>query len=90
MQSRIYLRNLGPLVMPVDLTLYFDDGSQRAAPICRSRSGSTATAIPCVAVPDKRVVSVVIDPDTGFVDLDRTNNQADRPGADALDRDHVR
>ncbi|MFI5210208.1 MAG: M1 family peptidase, partial [Gemmatimonadales bacterium] len=76
--SRIYLANLGPLVMPVDMALLLDVGSRRTLdlPVEIWFYGSRYTAI----VPGPAAVtSVVIDPDTGFVDLDRTNNQWPRP-----------
>ena len=76
--SRIYLANLGPLVMPVDLSLLFDDGTRRTLdlPVEVWFYGNRYTAV----VPGPAAVtSVVIDPDTGFVDLDRTNNQWPKP-----------
>jgi hypothetical protein len=76
--SRIYLANLGPLVMPVDLALLLDDGSRTTLdlPVEVWFYGNRYTAV----VPGPAaVVSVVIDPDTGFVDLDRTNNQWPKP-----------
>lgn len=76
--SRIYLSNLGPLVMPVDLALLLDDGSRTRLdlPVEVWFYGNRYTAV----VPGPgTVVSVVIDPDTGFVDLDRTNNQWPKP-----------
>jgi len=76
--SRIYLSNLGPLVMPVDLALLFDDGSRRSLdlPVEVWFYGSRYTAV----VPGpSAVTAVAIDPDTGFVDLDRTNNLWPRP-----------
>jgi hypothetical protein len=76
--SRIYLSNLGPLVMPVDLALLLDDGSRRTLdlPVEVWFYGNHYTAV----VPGpSAVASVVIDPDTGFVDLDRTNNQWPKP-----------
>jgi hypothetical protein len=76
--SRIYLSNLGPLVMPVDLALLLDDGSRRTLdlPVEVWFYGNRYTAV----VPGpSAVASVVIDPDTGFVDLDRSNNQWPKP-----------
>jgi len=75
-QSRIYLENVGPMVMPVDLTLYVDGAppEQRRLPVEVWYGGNTFTLI----VPDKRVVGVAVDPGEVFPDVNRTNNQTGR------------
>ncbi|MEZ4411897.1 MAG: M1 family metallopeptidase [Gemmatimonadales bacterium] len=72
-QSRIYLDNVGPMVMPVDLTLYFDGAppEHRRLPVEIWYGGNTFTLV----VPDKRVVGVAVDPGEVFPDVNRTNNQ---------------
>jgi hypothetical protein len=73
LQSRVYLRNVGPMVMPVDLTLYFDDASseQRRLPVEVWYTGGSYV----LGVPDRRVVGVVVDPARHFPDVNRANNR---------------
>ena len=72
-QSRIYLENVGPMVMPLDLMLYFDGAppEQRRLPVEIWYGGKSYI----LAVPGKRVVGVVVDPAQVFPDVNRTNNQ---------------
>jgi hypothetical protein len=72
-QSRIYLENVGPMVMPVDLTLYFDGAppETRRLPVEIWYGGNTFTLV----VPERRVVGVAVDPGQVFPDVNRTNNQ---------------
>lgn len=72
-QSRVFLQNVGPMVMPVDLTLYFEGTppEQRRLPVEVWYGGKSYI----LAVPGKRVVGVVVDPAQVFPDVNRTNNQ---------------
>jgi hypothetical protein len=72
--SRIYLRNAGQMPMPVELALVMDDGTTRRVtlPVEIWFGGSRYTAV----VPGPRKVNaVIIDPDTWYPDLDRSNNR---------------
>ena len=72
--SRIFLRNAGPMVMPVTLDVTLDDGTvQRLQlPVEVWYGGDHYVA----AVPGpKRVTSVVVDPDGAFPDVNRANNR---------------
>ncbi len=71
--SELFLSNRGPMVMPVDLNLLWDDGSQTRLklPVEIWYFGNRYTAH--LAGP-KAVSSVMVDPDSMVVDLDRSNN----------------
>jgi hypothetical protein len=68
------LKNIGPMVMPVDLTLYFDGAppEQRRLPVEIWYGGQTFI----LTVPGQKVVGASVDPAEVFPDVDRTNNQA--------------
>ncbi len=72
-QSRVYLKNVGPMVMPVDVTLYFDGAppEQRRLPVEIWYGGDTFT----LSVPGQKVVGVWVDPQEVFPDVNRNNNQ---------------
>jgi hypothetical protein len=72
-QSRVYLKNVGPMVMPVDLKLYFEGAppEQRRLPVEIWFGGDSFI----LAVPGQRVIGVVVDPREVFPDVNRTNNQ---------------
>jgi hypothetical protein len=72
--SRIYLRNVGKMVMPVELSLLMDDGSsqQLSLPAEIWFAGNRFSAV----VPGpKKVNSVIIDPEDWYPDVDRGNNR---------------
>ncbi|MGH7499424.1 MAG: M1 family aminopeptidase, partial [Gemmatimonadales bacterium] len=71
--SRIYLRNVGQMPMPVELAITMDDGSTRriTLPVEVWFRGDRYTAI----IPGPRKVNTVaIDPDSWYPDVDRSNN----------------
>ncbi len=73
-RSRIYLRNVGRMVMPVVAELLLEDGSsqQLRLPVEIWYGGNRYTA----TVPGpRRVVGVTIDPDSLFPDVRRENNR---------------
>jgi len=72
--SRVYLRNAGQMPMPVELALAMDDGSTQRLrlPVEIWGLGDHYTAL----IPGPRkVVSVAIDPDGWYPDVDRSNNR---------------
>jgi hypothetical protein len=72
--SRVYLRNVGEMPMPVELALMMDDGTTERVtlPVEVWFRGSRYTAV----IPGPRKVNaVVIDPDGWYPDVDRTNNR---------------
>ena len=72
--SRIFLRNVGPMVMPVTLDVTLDDGSVQRLhlPVEVWYWGDRYVA----AVPGpRRVTAVVVDPEGVFPDVDRGNNR---------------
>ncbi|HVE24860.1 MAG TPA: hypothetical protein VNC22_05635, partial [Sporichthya sp.] len=72
--SRIFLRNVGPMVMPVTLDVTLDDGTVERLhlPVEVWYGGDHYVA----AVPGpRRVTSVVVDPDGVFPDVNRGNNR---------------
>jgi hypothetical protein len=72
--SRIFLRNVGAMVMPVTLDVTLDDGTvQRLRlPVEVWYGGDHYVA----AVPGpRRVTTVVVDPDSVFPDVNRGNNR---------------
>lgn len=74
-RSEIFLRNLGPMVMPVQLELGWDDGSRSrlALPVEVWYYGDRYA----LHLPGPRfVTSVLVDPDSLLPDIDRGNNQA--------------
>jgi len=74
MTSRIFLRSVGPMVMPVVLDVTLDDSSvQRIRlPVEIWSWGDRYVA----AVPGpRRITAVVVDPDNAFPDVNRTNNR---------------
>jgi aminopeptidase N len=71
--SRIFLRNAGPMPMPVELGLRLDDGTTRrlTLPVEVWFGGNRYTAL----VPGpKRVTGVIIDPENFYPDVHRENN----------------
>jgi len=79
-ESRVFLRNLGGIPMPVDLALLMDDGSTERLrlPVEVWFQGERYTAI--VPGPGK-VNSVTIDPDTAYPDVRRENDRWPRAPA---------
>ncbi len=72
--SRVYLRNVGGLVLPTEVELLREDGSteRRTLPADIWMLGDRYT----LAVPgDAQVTSVTIDPDGALPDIDRGNNR---------------
>ncbi|HXE58743.1 MAG TPA: M1 family metallopeptidase, partial [Gemmatimonadales bacterium] len=72
--SKVYLRNAGPMVMPVELDLLFDDGTgeRLALPVEIWYAGDRYTAV----VPGpKRVVSATVAADPLWPDVERGNNR---------------
>ena len=72
--SRIYLRNVGPMPMPVEMGLFLDDGSIRRVtlPVEVWFLGDRYTAL----IPGPRkVISVTLDPESWYPDVDRGNNR---------------
>jgi len=72
--SRIYLRNVGPMPMPVEMGLLLDDGSIRRVtlPVEVWFLGDRYTAL----IPGPRkVISVTLDPESWYPDVDRGNNR---------------
>jgi aminopeptidase N len=73
-ESRVFLRNLGGIPMPVDLALLMDDGSTQRVrlPVEIWFQGDRYTAI----VPGPRKVNAVtVDPDSLYPDVRRENNR---------------
>jgi hypothetical protein len=73
-ESRIFLRNLGGIPMPVDLALLMDDGSTQrlTLPVEIWFGGDRYTAI----VPGpKKVNAVTVDPESRYPDVRRENNR---------------
>ena len=78
--SRIYLRNVGAVPMPVELELVMDDGTTRrlSLPVEVWHGGNRYS----VLVPEaKKVVQVTIDPKSLYPDVRRDNNSWSTPGA---------
>jgi hypothetical protein len=72
--SDLFLSNRGPMVMPVELNLLWDDGSRSRLnlPVEVWYYGNQYS----VHVPGPRAITgVIVDPDTGYADIDRSNNQ---------------
>lgn len=72
--ANVYLRNAGPMVMPVQLLVTFDDASTERVrlPVEIWFGGNSYV----VALPTtKKVRSVDVDPDVVFPDVNRTNNR---------------
>ena len=72
--SRIFLRSVGPMVMPVVLDVTFDDGGveRLRLPVeIWSWSDRYVAAVPG----PRRVTAVVVDPESAFPDVDRENNR---------------
>jgi peptidase M1-like protein len=72
--SRVYLRNLGQMPMPVELELMMDDGSkqQLTLPVEIWYGGNAYTAMLPGA---KKVVRVTIDSKNNYPDIRRENNR---------------
>jgi aminopeptidase N len=73
-ESRIQLRNVGGMPMPVELALLLDDGSTQrlTLPVEIWLHGDRFTAV----IPGPRKVnSVIVDPDGRYPDLRRENNR---------------
>jgi hypothetical protein len=72
-ESRIFLRAIGPMVMPVVAELLLSDGTTERLrlPVEIWFRGSRYVA----AVPGKKVTSVRLDPDQVFPDVNRTNDR---------------
>ena len=70
--SRIFLRNAGPLVMPVDLELTGADGKKERMhlPVEVWFGGPRYELV----LRGKRIAAVAIDPEKGFPDVLRDNN----------------
>jgi hypothetical protein len=71
--SRIFLRSVGPMVMPVILDVTLDDGhvERLRLPVeIWSWSDRYVAAVPG----PRRVTAVVVDPDGAFPDVNRANN----------------
>ena len=78
--SRIYLRNVGAMPMPVELDLVMDDGTTRqlSLPVEVWYGGNSYSLL----VPEARkVVKVTIDPKSLYPDVRRDNNSWSTPGA---------
>src|SRR5918993_1521542 len=78
--SRIYLRSVGAMPMPVELELVMDDGATRRLqlPVEVWYGGDRYNLL----VPDgKKVVKVTIDPRSIYPDVRRENNTWSAPGA---------
>ena len=71
--SRVYVRNVGQMPMPVELALQMDDGSTQRVRLPVEIWGLRSTYTALIAGP-KKVNSVVIDPDGWYPDVDRSNN----------------
>jgi hypothetical protein len=72
--SLVYLRNAGPMPMPVELDLTMDDGSKElvSLPVEVWYAGHSYTAL----IPGPRkVVGVTIDPKSYYPDIRRENNR---------------
>jgi hypothetical protein len=71
--ASVYLSNRAQMVMPVTLELRYADGTseRKQLPIEMWNLGSRFTARVAVA---KRLVGVVVDPETRYPDIDRGNN----------------
>jgi hypothetical protein len=70
--SRVYLRNAGELVMPVDLELSAADGTKERMPLpVEIWFGGPSYLL---ELHGRRVASVSIDPDNAFPDVRRDNN----------------
>jgi hypothetical protein len=72
--SRVYLRNAGQMLMPVELELVMDDGSKTelSLPVEVWYGGSSYGLV----VPEpKKVVGVSIDPERHYPDIRRENNR---------------
>jgi hypothetical protein len=73
-ESRVFLRNVGQMVMPVELALLMDDGTTQrlSLPVEIWFRGDRYTLL----VPGpKKVNGVMIDPDNWYPDVERDNNR---------------
>ena len=72
-RQRIFLRNAGPLVMPVRLGIGYEDGTtdKVTLPVEIWFYGNRYFYV--VDSP-KKITAVTVDPDTAFPDVDRSNN----------------
>ncbi len=72
-RQRIYLRNVGPLVMPVALGIGYDDGTTEKVtlPVEVWFFGNNYFYV--VSSP-KKITTVTVDPDSAYPDVDRGNN----------------
>jgi hypothetical protein len=71
--SKVWLRNRGGIIMPVDLELRFDDGATERLTLPAEIwfAGATYGAV----VPGKRVTGATVDPDSRLPDVHRDNNR---------------
>lgn len=72
-RQRVYLRNIGPLVMPVALGIGYDDGSSEKVTL-PVEIWFYGNGYFYVVQSSKKIIAVTIDPDTLFPDVDRSNN----------------
>ena len=72
--SRVYLRNVGQMPMPVELALTMDDGSTQRVRLPVEIWGLRNTYTALIAGP-RKVNGVAVDPDGWYPDVDRTNNR---------------
>ena len=72
-RQRIYLRNVGPLVMPVALGIGYDDGTTEKVtlPVEVWFFGNNYFY---VVSSTKKITTVTVDPDSAYPDVDRGNN----------------
>ncbi|MEO6068434.1 MAG: M1 family metallopeptidase [Gemmatimonadales bacterium] len=72
-RQRIYLRNIGPLVMPVALGIGYDDGSTERVtlPVEIWFYGNNYFY---VVSSSRKITAVTVDPDNAYPDVDRNNN----------------
>ena len=77
-RQRIYLRNIGPLVMPVAIGIGYDDGSTERVtlPVEIWFYGNNYFYV--VSSP-RKITSVTLDPENAFPDVDRSNNTWRKP-----------
>lgn len=87
-QTTLQLSNRDQIVMPLDLQLYYDDGTIATAniPVELWRKPGVSFNLPrwkwmereysTAFITPKRVVKAVVDPSLTMLDLDRTNNTA--------------
>ncbi len=80
--ARIQIGNFREMVMPVVMQIEFTDGSRQRVDLPVQIWYYTNLWTSEIAVGDRQISSVTIDPDRVMPDLDRDNNRWERPAAE--------